>query len=83
MQVGLKMWIMWKYFYLNARCSCSMNSYKNKQKSTFCFLFCFVLFRAQDLCESGCGHPGLLATNSQYGLCGRKTRLKKSTEQSS
>ena len=31
--------------------------------------------RAQELCESGGGHPGLPVPNSQYGLCGRQTTL--------
>ena len=31
--------------------------------------------RAQELCESGGGRPGLLAPNSPYGLCGRKATL--------
>ena len=31
--------------------------------------------RAQKLCESGDGRPGLLAHNSPYGLCGRKATL--------
>ena len=30
---------------------------------------------AQELCESGGGHPGLLVTNSSYGLCGHKATL--------
>ena len=31
--------------------------------------------RAQELCESGGGRPGLPVTNSPYGLCGRKATL--------
>ena len=31
--------------------------------------------RAQGLCESGDGRPGLLVPNSPYGLCGRKATL--------
>ena len=33
------------------------------------------LFRAQELCESRGGRPGLLVPNSLYGLCGRKPTL--------
>ena len=32
-------------------------------------------FRAQEVCESGGGRPGLPVPNSPYGLCGRKTTL--------
>ena len=32
-------------------------------------------FRAQELCESGGGHPGLPVPNGHYGLCGRKTTM--------
>ena len=32
-------------------------------------------FRAQELCESRGGHPGLPVPNSVYGLCGRKVTL--------
>ena len=31
--------------------------------------------RAQELCESGGGHPGLPVPNSPYGLCGHKETL--------
>ena len=31
--------------------------------------------RAQGLCESRGGRPGLHVSNSPYGLCGRKTTL--------
>ena len=31
--------------------------------------------RAQELCESRGGHPGLPVPNSPYGLCGRKATL--------
>ena len=31
--------------------------------------------RAQELCESGGGRPGLPLPNSPYGLCGRKATL--------
>ena len=31
--------------------------------------------RAQELCESRCGRPGLPVTNSPYSLCGRKETL--------
>ena len=31
--------------------------------------------RAQGLCESGGGRPGLPVPNSPYGLCGRKAAL--------
>ena len=33
--------------------------------------------RAQELCESGGGHPGLPVPNSPYCRCGRKVTLKK------
>ena len=33
--------------------------------------------RAQELCERRGGRPGLPATNSPYGLCGRKVTLNK------
>ena len=32
-------------------------------------------FRAQELCESRGGRPGLPVPNSRYGLCGRKSTL--------
>ena len=32
--------------------------------------------RAQELCESRGGHPGLPVPNNPYGLCGRKATLK-------
>ena len=35
-----------------------------------------ALFRAQELCESRGGGPGLPVPNSSYGLCGRKATLK-------
>ena len=31
-----------------------------------------MLFRAQELCESRGGRPGLPVPNGPYGLCGRK-----------
>ena len=31
--------------------------------------------RAQELCESGGGRPGLPVPNSPYGLCGRRATL--------
>ena len=31
--------------------------------------------RAQELCESRAGHPGVPVPNSPYGLCGRKATL--------
>ena len=31
--------------------------------------------RAQELCESGAGRPGLPVPNGPYGLCGRKATL--------
>ena len=34
------------------------------------------MFRAQKLCESGGGRPGLPIPNSPCGLCGRKATLK-------
>ena len=34
-----------------------------------------LVLRAQELCESGSGHPGLPVPNSPYGLCGRKVTL--------
>ena len=30
------------------------------------------VFRAEELCESQGGRPGLPVSNSPYGLCGRK-----------
>ena len=33
-------------------------------------------YRAQELCESRGGRPGLPVLNSPYGLCGRKAILK-------
>ena len=33
-------------------------------------------FRAQELCESRGGRPGLPVPNSSYDLCGRKATLK-------
>ena len=32
-------------------------------------------FRAQELCESRGGRPGLPVPNSPYGLCGREAAL--------
>ena len=37
--------------------------------------------RAQELCESRGGRPGLPVPNSPYGLCGRKATLNSSREQ--
>ena len=37
-----------------------------------------IWFRAQELCESRGGHPGLPVPNSPYGLCGRKATLEHS-----
>ena len=34
-----------------------------------------AVIRAQELCESGGGRPGLPVPNSPYGLCGRKAAL--------
>ena len=34
-----------------------------------------AVVRAQELCESRGGHPGLPVPNSPYGLCGRKAAL--------
>ena len=34
-----------------------------------------MAFRAQELCESRGGRPGLSVPNSPYGLCGRKATL--------
>ena len=34
-----------------------------------------IWFRAQELCESRGGHPGLPVPNSPYGLCGREATL--------
>ena len=39
--------------------------------------------RAQKLCESRGGRPGLPVPNSPYGLCGRKATLNITTSQSS
>ena len=33
------------------------------------------MVRAQELCESRGGRPGLPVPNSPYGLCGRKATL--------
>ena len=38
------------------------------------------VFRAQELCESRGGCPGLPVPNSPYGLCGRKATLNSSCE---
>ena len=37
--------------------------------------FFFFSHRAQELCESRGGRPGLAVPNSPYGLCGRKATL--------
>ena len=37
--------------------------------------------RAQELCESRGGRPGLPVPNSPYGLCGRKATLKNRAEE--
>ena len=34
------------------------------------------IFRAQELCKSRGGRPGLPVPNNPYGLCGRKETLK-------
>ena len=34
-----------------------------------------LTLRAQELCESRSGRPGLPVPNSPYGLCGRKATL--------
>ena len=34
-----------------------------------------AVIRAQELCESRGGRPGLPVPNSPYGLCGRKARV--------
>ena len=34
-----------------------------------------MFLRAQELCESRGGHPGLPVPDSPYGLCGRKATL--------
>ena len=36
------------------------------------FRFGLISLRAQELCESRGGHPGLSVPNSPYGPCGRK-----------
>ena len=38
---------------------------------------CSACWRAQQLCESRGGRPGLPIPNSPYGLCGRNARLEK------
>ena len=38
--------------------------------------------RAQELCESRGGRPGLPVPNSPYGLCGRKVTLNSNTQKS-
>ena len=38
-------------------------------------VFLLQAFRAQELCESRGGRPGLPVPNSAYGLCGRKSTL--------
>ena len=37
--------------------------------------------RAQELCESRGGRPGLPVPNSPYGLCGRKATLKNGAQE--
>ena len=34
-----------------------------------------LVYRVQELCESGGGRPGFPVPNSPYGLCGRKATL--------
>ena len=36
---------------------------------------CFPIYRAQELCESRAGRPGVPACNSPHGFCGRKPTL--------
>ena len=40
------------------------------------------MFRAQELCESRGGRPGLPLANKSDGFCGRKATLKRNTSQS-
>ena len=40
-----------------------------------CLSLSLSLCRAQELCESGGGRPGLPVPNSSHGLCGRKSTL--------
>ena len=39
------------------------------------YIIIFLLTRAQELCESRGGRPGLPVHNSPYGLCGHKGSL--------
>ena len=43
--------------------------------SVYDIYICVTAFRAQELCESRGGRPGLPVPNSPYGLCGRKPTL--------
>ena len=40
-----------------------------------------LTLRAQELCESRGGRPGLPVPNSPYGLCGRKATLNERTSE--
>ena len=40
-------------------------------------------FRAQELCESRSGRPGLPVPNKPYSLCGRQATLKQKQKQKS
>ena len=53
---------------LNQHCTLSLSL-------CLCLSLSLSVFRAQELCESRGGRPGLPVPNSLYGLCGRKATL--------
>ena len=46
----------------------------------FNLLTCSSDVRAQQLCESGGGRPGLPVLSSPYGLCGREATFEEGTK---
>ena len=46
------------------------------------YLFIYIIsVRAEELCESRGGHPGLPVPNKPDGFCGRKATLKQTNKQ--
>ena len=47
---------------------------RRRRRFFFIYIYQHGVCRAQDLCESRGGRPGLPVPNSPYGLCGRKAQ---------
>ena len=56
-------------------CFCGSFSLLRSCVKVLLFLCVWILFRAQELCESPGGRPGLPVPNSPYGFCGRSATL--------